>query len=92
MNLFGCLKEDADKVMQVLKLDVEDLRGNCRLRTITAKKALVSCYLRHEKGYSLTEIGDYCHKDHSTILYHTKAHANNYALHREKLIQLTQEL
>jgi DNA-binding MarR family transcriptional regulator len=92
MNLFGCIKDDADKAMQVLNLSMDELRGGHNIMSITRKKAMVSCYLRHECGYTLSEIADYCHKDRSSIVYHVKKYTKDYNLHANKLIQLTQEV
>lgn len=91
MDIFKCIGDDGSVVLQVLGLDLGDLRSSARTRTITAKKAMVYGYLRHEKGYSYTEIGDYCYKDHSTIISSVKKNTKLYKIHRETMIKKTQE-
>ena len=53
---------------------------------------MVYSYLRHEKGYSWQEIGDYCHKDHSTIVKVVKKNTKLYSIHRESVVNKTQDI
>lgn len=91
MDIFKCIGDDGSVVLQVLGLDIGDLRSRLKTRTISSKKAMVYGYLRHEGGYSYQEIGDYCYKDHSTIVESVKKNTKLYKIHRETILKKTQE-
>lgn len=76
--MFRSLEEDAEYILGVVKLSLDELRTTVKTQTIAAKKIVVYCYLRLDCKYSWTEIGNYCHKDHTTILKSVNKHRNMY--------------
>lgn len=67
-DILFSIEDDAQEALDVLHLSLEELRMLRGSRSITTKKKLLYSYLRKIKGYSWHEIGNYCHKDHSTIV------------------------
>ena len=92
MNLFKRIEDDGSAVLQVLGLDIGELRSSVRTRTISGKKAMVYSHLRNVGGYSWHEIGDYCYKDHSTVVKVVKKNTKLYALHSKTITKKTQDI
>jgi len=92
MNLFKRIEDDGTAVLQALDMDLGDLRSSVRTRTISAKKAMIYSHLRQIGGYSWHEIGEYCHKDHSTIIKVVKKNTKLYALHSKTITKKTQDI
>ena len=61
------IEEEAKPFLNKISLSVHDLRARRGFKSTTDKKALLYLFLRN-KGYSWKEIGDYCYKDHSTVI------------------------
>lgn len=92
MNLFKRIEDDGTAVLSALDMGLDELRSSVRTRTISAKKAMVYSHLRQIGGYSWHEIGEYCHKDHSTVVKVVKKHTKLYALHGKTILKKTQDI
>lgn len=92
MDIFRRIEDDGSVVLNALDLDLGDLRSSVRTRTIAAKKAMVYSHLRQIGGYSWHEIGEYCHKDHSTVVKVVKKNTKLYALHGKTILKKTQAI
>ena len=66
-NIFSTIEDDAQHVLDMMKLTLQEVRQRRGTNTIIDKKMMLYCYLRLECKYSLPEIGCYCHNDHTTI-------------------------
>jgi len=62
------MKIDLIELCKDVDLDIGDLVSSNRTRGVAAKKQSIYYRLRMSYGLSWTEIGDLCHKDHSTII------------------------
>jgi chromosomal replication initiation ATPase DnaA len=72
------IEDDAQYALTLLNLDISDVLLSRGTRSIMNKKKLLYCYLRLECGYSWHEIGNYCNKDHSTILKVVNKHQSKH--------------
>jgi len=92
VDIFKSIEQYGEEVLNAVNLSIEDLRSRRKTRTISAKKHMIYAYLRNECGYSYEEIGEYCHKDHSSIVSSVKNNTKLYKIHRETIIKKTQEV
>lgn len=77
-NLFSTIEDDAQRVLGMMKLTLQEVRQRRGTNTIIDKKMMLYCYLRLECKYSLPEIANYCHKDHTTIGLIVKKYKDKY--------------
>ncbi len=52
----------------------EEVRGDIRERRITWTRSAISNILRHNLGYTLTEIGKFIEKNHTSVLFAIREH------------------
>ena len=83
------IEQDGEFALQLLNLSITDVLLSRGTMSIMNKKKLLYCYLRIECGYSWHEIGDYCNKDHTTILKVVNKHLIKYRAYSHKLTQRT---
>lgn len=73
MSLFKSIEENktinywGNLVLEEVGLSKKDLCSAKRTRTLANKKIMVYYFLNKLCGYSLTEVGYFCNKDHSTV-------------------------
>ena len=91
-ELLLSIEKDAQHVLDVLNLTLEEVRMTRGTRTITHKKLLLYSYLRTYRGYSLHEIANYTHKDHTTILATVKSSTKQWQEHKHLLIKNTYKI
>jgi chromosomal replication initiation ATPase DnaA len=85
-ELLLSIEKDGQHVLDVLNLTLEEVRMRRGTRTITHKKKLLYSYLRTDRGYSLHEIANYTHKDHTTILTTVKNSTKLWQEHKHLLV------
>jgi chromosomal replication initiation ATPase DnaA len=85
------IEQDGEFALQLLNLSITDVLLKRGTKSIMDKKKLLYCYLRLECGYSYHEIGDYCDKDHTTILKVVNKHLIKYRAFSHKLKQTISE-
>ena len=65
------LKRIADDVCKESGFNMDQLRGQCRQKPLVAARALIS-KRAYEAGFTMPRIGQFMHRDHTTILHHLK--------------------
>lgn len=70
------IQYDTKQALKKLNMTLAELRARRGFKSITDKKKLIYYYLRNIQGYSWSEIADYCHKDHSTLIKTCQKHVD----------------
>jgi hypothetical protein len=91
-KLFSCIEDDAQEAMNLMKLDILDVRIKRGTKTITDKRAMLYCHLYLYHTYSYEEIATYCHKDSSSLIRTVNKYKDMYVKEAQDILINTQEL
>lgn len=60
---------DISSICDELKVDLEDIRSSAKNQGLVLSRHALYYILRLRYGLSYSEIGEICHKDHTSIMY-----------------------